>query len=111
MTDKQLIAMGKEEKPIRKRVLFKEYAVSYCNLGMANRDSKTMRKELPAIAKRASHWVMKHILKKTRMPGKFPEHQQPFITVIIYAGIAEEIDGRKTFTYPSPTADYKLEEV
>ena len=114
LSDKELLAMGKKVKPVRKRVLFKEYAVSFCNLGMANRDAKTMKKELPAIAKRGADMVMKHILKKPRMPGKFPKHQQPLITVIIYAGIYDKKlsdIGEKAIIYPSAMDDYKLEEV
>ena len=107
LTDKELLAMGKKSKP--KRVLFKDYVGTYCNLGLQNRDMKTIRKELPAIAKRASGLVMKSILKKTRMP-KLPKSKQGFITVIIYAGIAEKLDGREVFIYPNPTEDFKLEE-
>ena len=69
---------------------------------------KTIRKELPAIAKRASELLIKDILKKTKMP-KLPKHQQGFISVIIYAGIVDESNG--TFFYPEPTEEYRLEEV
>lgn len=114
LTDKQLIAMGKKVKPVRKRTLFKEYAVKFVNLGLAGRDSKTMRKELPAIAKRGAGMVMESILEATRMPGKIPEHQEPLITIIIYAGLWDkklsEI-GEKAIIYPSAMDDYRLEEV
>ncbi|PKP62219.1 hypothetical protein CVT91_00075 [Candidatus Atribacteria bacterium HGW-Atribacteria-1] len=108
LTDKQILAMA--VKPVQKRILFKEYAVSYCNLGLANRDSKTMRKELPAIAKRGAELVMEHILKKTKIPEDLPYHQHPFISVIIYAGVMDDL-GEKTFIYPLPTEDFRLEEV
>lgn len=114
LTDKEILAMGKKNKPVKKRVLFKEYAVKYINLGMANRDSKTMRKELPAIAKRGAGMVMDSILKVTKMPGKLPEHQEPLITIIIYAGIWDKKlsdIGEKAIIYPSEMEDYRLEEV
>ena len=102
LTDKELLAMGKKNKPVKKRILFKEYAVKFINLGLANRDNKMMKKELPAIAKRGAKLVMKAILKDTNMPRKkFPKHQQPFITVIIYAGIKDDLDGITTFIYPN----------
>ena len=110
LTDKELLAMGKKVT-VKKRVLFKDYAVTYINLGLAHRDNKTMRKELRAVAKRGADLVMKSILKKTVMPRvKFPEHQQPFITVIIYAGVKDD-SGETTYTYPNALNHYRLEEV
>jgi len=108
LTDKELLAMGKKTPKVKKRVLFKDYCGTYMNLGMANRDSKTIKKELTAIAKRGTVLIMKDILKKTVMPKKFPEYQQPLITVIIYAGI---MDDTKGVIYPEPTDEYRLEEV
>ena len=105
-TDKELLAMGKK---VKKRVLFKDYVGTYCNLGLQNRDMKTIRKELPAIAKRASELVIRAIIRKTRMPTRFSKNEKPFITIIIYAGIADETN--KAFIYPNPTEDFKLEEV
>ena len=114
LTDKQLLAMGKKDKPIKKRTLFKEYAVKYINLGMSGKDSKAMRKELPAIAKRGAGMVMDSILEVTKMPGKLPKHQEPLITIIIYAGIWDEKlsnIGEKAIIYPSEMEGYRLEEV
>lgn len=111
LTDKQIIAMGKKTKPVKKRILFKEYAVTYINLGLASRDNKTMKKELPAIAKRGADLIMKSILKKTRMPTKLPEHEKPFITIIIYAGIMSNIDEVESFVYPPNSPTIRLEEV
>jgi len=108
LTDKELLAMGKKPPRVKKRVLFKEYCGTYMNLGMASRDNKTMKKELTAIAKRATVLIMKDILKKTVMPKKFPEQQQPLITVIIYAGVMDNTEG---IIYPTPSDEYKLEEV
>jgi len=108
LTDKQLLAMGRKDVKPKKPILFKDYAVKYINLGLANRDNKTMKKELPAIAKRGAKLVMDSILKATQMPKKFPKHQQPLITVMIYAGVMDELDGKKTVIYPS---DGRIEEV
>jgi len=110
LTDKEILAIGKKNPRVKRRTLFKEYAVAYCNLGMANRDSKTMRKELPAIAKRGAEMVMKHILNQTRMPGKLKDYEKPFITIMIYSGIMKEIGDKKEFIYPSASDGYGLEE-
>jgi len=107
LTDKEILAMAKKEK---KRVLFKDYVGTYCNLGLQNRDAKTIRKELPAIAKRGAGMIMKKILKETRIL-KLPKHQQGFISIVIYAGILDELDGKRTFIYPNPVDDYRIEEV
>ena len=111
LTDKQILAMARKTPKVKKRVLFKEYAVTYVNLGLENRDAKMMKKELPAIAKRGAELVMNDILRKTTMPGKLKSHQQPLITIIIYAGIMEEVDGHTNVLYPDPLEDYGLEEV
>ena len=112
LTDKQILAMAKKTPKVKKRVLFREYAVTYINLGLDNRDAKTMKKDLPGIANRGAELVMNDILRKTQMPtGKFKEHQQPIITIIIYAGILEEVGGHINVLYPSQTEDYRLEEV
>ena len=111
LTDKELLAMGKKAPPAKKRTLFKEYAVTFVNLGLTSKDSKMMRKELPAIAKRGAGLVMENILLKTKMPTKLPEYQQPFITIIIYAGIVDKVGGKETFIYPSEPADMHIEEV
>jgi len=108
---KELLAMGKPTPKLKKKVLFKDYCSKYCNLGMANRDSKTMRKELPAIAKRGAYMIMKSMLKDTRFPGNLKDFQKPFISIVIHAGIMEEIDGKRIFIYPSSLAGGGLEEV
>lgn len=108
LTDKELLAMGKK---VKKRVLFKDYVGTYCNLGLQNRDMKTIRKELPAIAKRGAGMIMKNILKKTKMP-KLPKHQRGFISIVIYAGFVDTLDGETKFVYPAQGADnFRIEEV
>ena len=113
LTDTEILAMAKKTPKVIKRVLFKEYAVTYVNLGLTTRDAKTMKKELPAIAKRGAELVMDDIFRKTQMPTtKFKKHQQPIITIIIYAGIMEEVGGHTNVLYPdSMGTDYRLEEV
>ena len=111
LTDKEILALGVKTPKIKKRVLFKEYTGTYINLGLTHKDAHTIKQELPAVAKRGAELIIKDILRKTQMPKKFREGQRPFITLIIYAGIAETIDGNEIFTYPSATEDYKLEEV
>jgi len=108
LTDKQILAMAKKTPKVVKRVLFKDYCGTYINLGLTTKDAKTMKKELPAIAKRASELVIKDILRKTQMP-KLPDHLKPFLTLIIYAGVVDESSG--IFRYPDSTEEYKLEEV
>ena len=106
LTDKELLAMGKK---VKKRVLFKDYVGTYCNLGLQNRDMKTIRKELPAIAKRGAGMIMKAILKKTVI-RKLPKSKQGFISVVVYAGIVDDLGDKMTFLYPNPTDEYRLEE-
>ena len=106
LTDKEILALGKKNK-IKKRCLFKDYCGTYINLGLTSKDSKLQKKELVAVAKRASELVIKDILGKTQMP-KLPDHLKPFLTLIIYAGVVDESSG--TFCYPDSTEEYKLEE-
>ena len=58
LTDKELLSMAVKTPKVVKRVLFKEYAGTYCNLGLANRDAHTMKQELVHIAKRGAEMVM-----------------------------------------------------
>jgi len=111
LTDKQILAMGKKTRKKKKKVLFSEYAVKFINLGLNGRDNKTMSRELPAIAKRGAKMVIDSILRDTTMPKKLDKHQQPFITVIIYAGIKDTLGGKTRFIYPSLPKDQHIEEV
>ena len=112
LTDKQLLAMGRRAPKKIKRTLFKQYAGTYVNLGLTTRDSKTIRKELPAIAKRGAELIAKDILRKTQMPTRLAKNQQPFITVLVYPGIVKtDKNGKETFVYPEMTEEYKIEEV
>jgi len=111
LTDKELLAMGKKTPKVKKRTLFKDYAVKYINLKVTSKDSKLMKKELPAIAKRGAELVMKSILKSTTLPKKLPDHECPFLTVIIYAGIEDSLGGQYRYIYPSALADQHIEEV
>jgi len=111
LTDKEILALGKKNK-IKKRCLFKDYCGTYINLGLEHKDAHTIKQELPAIAKRGAELVMDDILRKTQMPTtKFKKHQQPIITIIIYAGIMEEVGGHTNVLYPSQTEEQRLEEV
>lgn len=110
LTDKELLAMGKKSKVI-KRILFKDYTATFINLGLTSKDSKMMKKELPAIVKRGAELVIKDMLDKTKMPTDLPKHQQPFVTIVIYAGVVDRLDGKETFIYPNATDDSRLEEV
>jgi len=112
LTDKQILAMGVKKNPkIKKRTLFKDYCGTYVNLGLTHKDAKTMKKELPAVAKRGVELIVKDILRKTQMPTKWVEHQKPFISIVVYAGLVDELDGQTTFIYPIQGRDYKIEEV
>ena len=108
LTDKEILALGVKTPKIKKRVLFKDYTGTYINLGLTSEDSKLQKKELVAVAKRASELVIKDILRKTQMP-KLPHYLKLFLTLIIYAGVADESSG--IFCYPDSTEEYKLEEV
>ena len=109
LSDKELLALGKPTPKVKKKILFKQYTSKYINLGLANRDSKTIRKELSAIAKRGAYMIMRSILKDCRLPTKLKDHESPFITVIIHAGIVEKIGDKTTFVYPADGG--RLEEV
>ena len=111
LTDKQLLAMGRRAPKKIKRTLFKQYAGTYVNLGLENRDAKTMKQELPAVAKRGVELIMKDILRKTQMPTRLAKHQKPFITIIVYPGIVDTKGGKEVYVYPSQEAEYKIEEV
>ena len=111
LTDKEILALGVKTPKIKKRVLFKEYTGTYINLGLTHKDAHTMKQELVAVAKRGAELIMQDILRKTKMPTKLPKHQQPMITIIIYPGVADTLEGRELFIYPSAMEDYKLEEV
>jgi len=112
LTDKQILAMGVKKNPkIKKRTLFKDYCGTYVNLGLTHKDAKTMKKELPAVAKRGVELIVKDILRKTQMPTKWVEGQKPFITIVIYPGIVDSRDGEKEFFYPPVTGNYRIEEV